>query len=137
MTTGHGPAALWAAIAAIGVGTYAIRVSFFYLFGRFDGVPAGVEATLRYAPPAILAALAVPAVVTLRPSVSATAFDPREPSGYSGFSCCNHASADRRCLRRRQLPQRELRHSSSSSRARRNAMTVSSRSWVISPGLRS
>ena len=86
MTTGHGPAALWAAIAAIGVGTYAIRVSFFYLFGRFDGVPAGVEATLRYVPPAILAALAVPAVVTLRPSVSATVFDPRVGAGAVAFA---------------------------------------------------
>lgn len=86
MTTGHGPVALWATIVAIGVGTYAIRLSFLYLFGRLDGVPAGVEATLRYVPPAILAALAVPAVVTLRPSVSATLFDPRVGAGVVAFA---------------------------------------------------
>ncbi len=86
MTTGHRPVALWAAIVAIGVGTYASRLSFLYLFGRFDGVPSGVETTLRYVPPAILAALAVPAVVTLRPSVSATVLDPRVAAGVVAFA---------------------------------------------------
>jgi len=86
MTTGHGPVALWAAIAAIGIGTYAIRVSFLYLFGRLNGVPAGVEATLRYVPPAVLAALAVPAVVTTRPSVTATLLDPRVGASVVAFA---------------------------------------------------
>lgn len=86
VTTGYGPVVLWVAILAIGVGTYAIRLSFIYLFGRLDGVPAVVETTLRYVPPAILAALAVPSIVTLRPGVSATLLDPRVGAGIVGFA---------------------------------------------------
>lgn len=74
-------AAVWAAIASIGVCTFAIRLSFIYLFGRIDAVPPRVEAVLRYVPAAVLAALVVPAVVTVEPTLSATLFDDRLVAG--------------------------------------------------------
>ena len=86
MTTGYAPATVWAAIAVIGAGTYAIRLSFIYLFGRIDDVPPRVETFLRYVPPAILAALAVPALVTVRPTLGATLLDARLAAGVVGFA---------------------------------------------------
>ncbi|TKX79862.1 AzlD domain-containing protein [Halorubrum sp. SD626R] len=71
----------WAAIVAIGVATYGIRLSFIHLFGRIDGVPTRVQRPLRYVPPAVLAALVLPDLVTLRPSVAATLVDERLIAG--------------------------------------------------------
>ncbi|MFQ3319961.1 MAG: branched-subunit amino acid transport protein [Natronomonas sp.] len=63
---------VWLAIVAIGVGTFLIRFSFIYLFEYLSEVPEGVERALRFVPPAVLAALVVPAVVVLdgTPAVS-------------------------------------------------------------------
>jgi branched-subunit amino acid transport protein len=57
--------ALWAAVVAIGVGTFIFRFSFLFLFEYLSEVPDGIEAALRYVPPAVLAALVVPAVVVV------------------------------------------------------------------------
>jgi branched-subunit amino acid transport protein len=54
---------VWLVILAIGVGTFAIRLSFIELFGRIDDVPPRVERALRYVPPAVLAALVAPQLV--------------------------------------------------------------------------
>ena len=62
----------WVAIVVIGVLTYGIRLSFIHLFGRIDGVPTRVHRPLRFVAPAVLAALVLPDLVTLRPSVPAT-----------------------------------------------------------------
>ena len=51
----------WIAVIAAGVATYAIRLSFIALFGRIE-VPDPLERALRYVPPAVLAAIAVPGV---------------------------------------------------------------------------
>jgi len=80
-TTGHGPAAVWLAVAAIGLATYAIRLSFIHLVGRVDGLPPVAERALRFVPPAVLAALALPALVTVEPSVRATLLSPRLLAG--------------------------------------------------------
>ncbi len=74
-------AAVWAVILVIGVLTFAIRFSFIYLFGRLDGVPPWLTRSLRYVPPAVFAALVLPSLVTVRPSVSATLFDDRLLAG--------------------------------------------------------
>lgn len=74
-------AGIWAAIALIGVCTYGIRLSFIYLFGRIDEVPPRVERVLRYVPAAVLAALVVPAVVTVGPTLEATLVDERLLAG--------------------------------------------------------
>ncbi|WP_435183127.1 AzlD domain-containing protein [Halobellus sp. EA9] len=63
MPTEYGPLAIWGAIVALGVCTFAIRGSFIYLFGRLDDVPDRLVHALRFVPPAVLAALAVPAIV--------------------------------------------------------------------------
>lgn len=53
----------WLAIVAIGIGTFLFRFSFLFLFEYLSDVPEGLERALRFVPPAVLAALVVPAVV--------------------------------------------------------------------------
>ena len=72
---------VWAAIVVIGVATYGFRLSFIHLFGRIDEVPPSVKRTLRYVPPAVLAALVFPDFVTLESSVVATLADERLIAG--------------------------------------------------------
>ncbi|MFC7187131.1 AzlD domain-containing protein [Halorubrum yunnanense] len=83
--TGALPAApsvrVWIAILLIGVATYGFRLSFIHLFGRIDEVPAAIKRPLRYVPPAVLAALVLPDLVTLGPSVAATLLDERLIAG--------------------------------------------------------
>lgn len=73
MTTSYGPAAVLGTIVAIGVATYAIRVSFIALFGRLDDIPPRVQRALRYVPAAVLAALVAPALVTTQPDAGGLA----------------------------------------------------------------
>jgi branched-subunit amino acid transport protein len=54
---------VWAAVVLAGVGTYAIRTSFLFLFERLDGVPARAQTALGMVPAAVLSALVVPAVL--------------------------------------------------------------------------
>jgi len=52
----------WLSIAGMGVITFAIRVSLIALVGRTD-LPPAVRRSLRFVPPAVLMALAAPALV--------------------------------------------------------------------------
>ena len=80
MTTwSHG--GIWAAIVLIGGCTFLIRLSFIHLFGRIGDVPPRVSRLLRYVPAAVLAALVVPAVITVEPTVGATIWDARVAAG--------------------------------------------------------
>ncbi|WP_280587580.1 AzlD domain-containing protein [Halorubrum sp. Boch-26] len=72
---------VWLAIVLIGVATYGFRLSFIHLFGRIDEVPARITRPLRYVPPAVLAALVLPDLLTLRPSLTATLLDERLIAG--------------------------------------------------------
>ncbi len=72
---------IWIAVVIIGMATYGFRYSFIHLFGRIDEVPTNVKRVLRYVPPAVLAALVVPDLVTLRPGVAATLLDERLIAG--------------------------------------------------------
>ncbi len=54
--------AYWLSIAGMGVITFAIRVSLIALVGRTD-IPPAVRRSLRFVPPAVLMALAAPALV--------------------------------------------------------------------------
>ena len=63
MPTDYGPAAVWGVVIALGVATFGIRASFVYLFGRVDDVPDRVTNALRFVPPAVFAALTLPAIV--------------------------------------------------------------------------
>jgi branched chain amino acid efflux pump len=53
---------IWLSIAGMGLITFAIRVSLIALVGRTDISP-GVRRSLRFVPPAVLMALAAPALV--------------------------------------------------------------------------
>jgi len=52
-----------AAIALAGLGTYALRASFLFLFEYLGTVPAHVETALGMVPAAVLSALVAPAVL--------------------------------------------------------------------------
>ncbi|WP_299265567.1 AzlD domain-containing protein [Halorientalis sp.] len=65
MATSYADPLVWGVILVIGVLTYAIRLSFIGLFGYLDEIPPRLERPLRYVPAAVLAALVLPAFVTL------------------------------------------------------------------------
>jgi branched-subunit amino acid transport protein len=52
----------WTVIVIAALGTYALRASVIVLLGRIT-VPSRLERSLRYVAPAVLAAIAVPAVL--------------------------------------------------------------------------
>lgn len=58
----HGTAVVWAVIAAIGVGTWLIRLSFIALLGRVEVIPPLLLRILRLIPAAVLAAIVAPAL---------------------------------------------------------------------------
>jgi branched-subunit amino acid transport protein len=62
--------AVWPTIVAIGVGTFLFRFSFLFLFEYVSEVPESIERALRFVPPAVLAALVVPAVVIVDGSLA-------------------------------------------------------------------
>lgn len=83
MTTSYAPAAIWLAIIAAGLCTFALRLSFILLLGRVDTVPPRLVGVLRYVPAAVLAALVAPAIlsVTATPSVAVTYEQAKLPAG--------------------------------------------------------
>ncbi len=50
---------IWLTMIAIGAATYAIRLSFIYLFGRME-IPDVLRRALFYVPPAVLSAIVFP-----------------------------------------------------------------------------
>ena len=54
---------IWLVVVVAGTGTFAIRFSFLALFERTGSVPPRLRRPLRYVPPAVFAALVVPALV--------------------------------------------------------------------------
>jgi branched-subunit amino acid transport protein len=61
---------VWAAVVLAGLGTYALRASFLFLFDRLGGVPTRLETALEMVPAAVLSALVVPAVLAPEGSVA-------------------------------------------------------------------
>lgn len=53
---------IWTIMVIGGIGTFALRLSFIELVDRFE-MPALLRDALRFVPPAVLAALVVPAIV--------------------------------------------------------------------------
>lgn len=66
---------IWAAIAVIAVGTFALRFSFLYLFERVGAVPEAAEWALQFVAPAVLAALVAPALIVVDGAVSVVGND--------------------------------------------------------------
>lgn len=54
-------ASLWLLFLAIGLGTFSLRFSFIYLFGKIS-MPEWLRRALKYVPAAVLAALVFPAL---------------------------------------------------------------------------
>ena len=52
---------LWGLFFAVGIGTFALRLSFIELYGRLT-IPPVVQRALAYVPASVLAALVLPAV---------------------------------------------------------------------------
>lgn len=57
-------ATLWAVIVAIGIGTFALRLSFIGLSGRL-ALPASLTRALRFVPAAVLSAIILPAALRI------------------------------------------------------------------------
>jgi len=74
---------LWLVVLAGGVGTFALKASFVVVVGRVDEIPARVERALEFVPAAVLAALVVPAIITVEPTgtvLPAVAYSPKLPA---------------------------------------------------------
>ncbi|MFC5970426.1 AzlD domain-containing protein [Halomarina salina] len=67
---------VWLVVLAAGLGTFAIRFSFLAVFERTGTVPPRLRRPLRYVPPAVFAALVVPALVFGGEGSGAAAFTP-------------------------------------------------------------
>lgn len=63
-------ALVWALVAVVGAGTIAFRLSFLLLFERLGTIPSRVERALSFVPPAVFAAIALPAVLPLEALLS-------------------------------------------------------------------
>lgn len=70
---------VWLAIVLAGLGTYVFRASFLAFAGRLVDVPPLAQRVLRQIPPAVLAALVVPALV--RPGGQLDLWQPRLLAG--------------------------------------------------------
>jgi branched-subunit amino acid transport protein len=55
----NSPAQFWITMILAGIITYAIRLSFILVFGRWQ-IPAWLQRTLRFVPPAVLTAIIFP-----------------------------------------------------------------------------
>lgn len=75
------PAFLWLLIAVLGVGVYALRLSFIHLHGIVQGLPPRLERALSFVPAAILAALVAPALFPIDGSIADTVFNARALAG--------------------------------------------------------
>lgn len=84
---------LWLTIVLAGVGTYAIRLSFLGVAHRMADPPPAVQRVLRMIPPAVLAALVLPAFV--RPEGQ---FDLTQPEFVAGAVATIVAFATRNVL---------------------------------------
>ncbi|WP_437880834.1 AzlD domain-containing protein [Pseudomonas sp. LRF_L74] len=72
-------AAQWALFAAVGLGTFAIRLSFIELSGWLR-LPPLLNRALAYVPASVLAALVLPAVVFPGAGAEADLLNPRVPA---------------------------------------------------------
>jgi branched-subunit amino acid transport protein len=56
------PLSLWLVLILGGLITFAIRLSFIVLLGRYE-TPSGLQRALRYVPPAVLSAIILPELI--------------------------------------------------------------------------
>ncbi len=77
--------AIWGVIAALGLATFATRLSFLALLGEGE-LPLWMRRILHYVPPAILAAIVAPQVLAGAPGLAATLDGPRTAAALAGFA---------------------------------------------------
>lgn len=80
----YDPNPLWIIIIAMGIGTFAIRLSFLQLFERVDTVPTRLERKLRFVPAAVLMALVLPKLVYVDGSMAVSIANERLVAGAIG-----------------------------------------------------
>jgi branched-subunit amino acid transport protein len=72
---------MWVVVIVAGIATFAMRFVFIALFGVVT-VPPLLERALRYVAPAVLAALAIPAIAA--PDATLDLFNPFVPAAIAG-----------------------------------------------------
>jgi len=77
--------ATWGVIAALGLATFATRLSFLALLGEGE-LPAWLRHVLHYVPPAILAAIIAPQLLAGAPGPEAALDGPRTAAALAGFA---------------------------------------------------
>jgi branched-subunit amino acid transport protein len=77
MTDALDPAFVWTLVAALGVGTFALRLSFIQLYAWLGEFPPRVARVLAFVPVAVLAALVGPAVLPLDALLAGALLTPR------------------------------------------------------------
>ncbi len=77
--------ATWGVIAALGVATFATRLSFLALLGEGE-LPRWLRRILHYVPPAILAAIIAPQLLAGAPGLGASFDGPRCAAALAGFA---------------------------------------------------
>ena len=81
MTGSPDSGTLWAIIVVLGVGTFALRLSFIHLYAYLDGFPPSVEQALGFIPAAVLAALIFPALFPAQGGLAGTIVNPHSVAG--------------------------------------------------------
>lgn len=76
-----GSAYVWALVVALGIGCFALRLSFIQLYGWLIDFPPRVERALGYLPPAILAALVFSQLFVPTDSIVTTVVNERVIAG--------------------------------------------------------
>ena len=74
---------VWTIILVLGIGTFLLRFSFIQLVGRID-LPEPVTRALRFVPPAVLAAIIMPALLQDH-ATGALNFSPANPYLLAGI----------------------------------------------------
>ena len=75
------PGLVWGLVVVLGVGTFALRVSFIQVHAWVGEFPAWLERTLIYIPPAVLAALVFPALFSIEGSLATGLVNERALAG--------------------------------------------------------
>jgi branched-subunit amino acid transport protein len=78
------PLYLWLTILIAGLITYGIRLSFIWLFGKFE-LPDWLKGALRYVPPAVLTAIIFPELLIQNDQIALTLANDRLLAGLAAI----------------------------------------------------